>query len=326
MPQVNDMSELLKAQNITKYFPAKTGFFESKGALIHALNDVSFAVERGETLGLVGESGCGKSTLAKIIARLIAPTAGRIFFEGNDITSVNGEQLKLIRRNIQFVFQDPHASLNPHMTIGSTVSEPFIIHGLSRAKEALLKAERILDLVGISKETVKRYPHEFSTGQRQRIAIARALSLTPKLIIADEPIASLDVSIQAQILNLFEELKEKFNLTYLFISHDLRVIEYISDRVIVMYLGKIMEIAKSRDLYKHPIHPYTEALLSAIPVICSQTKKKRIILKGEIPGLTKLPSGCVFHTRCIYAKQKCIDEVPDLTKRDGRLFACHYPL
>jgi len=320
------MGELLKVQNITKYFPAKTGFFESSGALIHALNDISFAIAQGETLGLVGESGCGKSTLAKVIARLILPTSGKIFFEGDDITSVNGARLKKIRRNIQFVFQDPHASLNPHMTIGSTVSEPFVIHGLSGAKKALLEAENILDLVGISKEAVKRYPHEFSTGQRQRIAIARALALTPKLIIADEPIASLDVSIQAQILNLLKELKEKFNLTYLFISHDLRIIEYISDRVIVMYLGKIMEIANSRDLYKHPIHPYTEALLSAIPVINPQSKKKRIILKGEIPATTKLPSGCVFHTRCIYVKQRCIDEIPKLTKHDNRFFACHFPL
>lgn len=320
------MKELLRVQNIVKYFPAKTGFFESSGALIYALNDISFAIEQNETLGLVGESGCGKSTLAKIITRLITPTSGKIFFEGDDITSINGARLKKIRRNIQFVFQDPQASLNPRMTIGSAVSEPFIVHGLSGAKKAFLEAERILDLVGISKEAVNRYPHEFSTGQRQRIAIARALALTPKLIIADEPIASLDVSIQAQILNLLKELKEKFNLTYLFISHDLRIIEYISDRVIVMYLGKIMEIADSRDLYKHPIHPYTEALLSAIPVPHPQTKKKRIILKGEIPATTRFPSGCVFHTRCIYAKQKCTDEIPDLTKRDGRLFACHYPL
>lgn len=321
-----NMNELLKVQNITKYFPAKTGFLESSGAVIHALNDVSFTVERGETLGLVGESGCGKTTLAKIIARLITLTSGKVFFEGEDITSVKGERLKKIRRNIQFVFQDPHASLNPHMTIGSAVSEPLIVHGLINAREKFQAAQRLLSSVGISNEAATRYPHEFSTGQRQRIAIARALALMPKLIIADEPIASLDVSIQAQILNLFEELKEKFNLTYLFISHDLRVIEYISDRVIVMYLGKIMEIAKSRDLYKHPLHPYSEALLSAIPVLNPAIGKKRIILRGEIPGLIKLPSGCVFHTRCIYAKQRCVDEIPGLAQRDGRHFACHYPL
>lgn len=320
------MKELLKTQNIVKYFPAKTGFFEASGGVIHALNDVSFIVEYGETLGLVGESGCGKSTLAKIIARLIEPTSGKIFFEEEDITHLKQNKLKKIRRNIQFVFQDPQASLNPHMTIVNTVSEPFIVHGLYSAKGALPEAERILSLVGISKKLAARYPHEFSTGQRQRIAIARALALNPKLIIADEPIASLDVSIQAQILSLFKELKEKFNLTYIFISHDLRVIEYISDRVIVMYLGKIMEAAKNRDLYRHPIHPYTEALLSAIPIPDPAVKKKRIILKGEIPGTTKLPSGCVFHTRCIYAKQRCVDEIPKLIQQDGRYFACHFPL
>ncbi|MDD4955409.1 MAG: ATP-binding cassette domain-containing protein [Candidatus Omnitrophica bacterium] len=320
------MSELLKAQNITKDFPAKAGLFESSLSSIHALNDVSVAILKGETLGLVGESGCGKSTLAKIIARLIAPTSGKVFFEKNDITSMKAKDLKQIRRNIQFVFQDPHASLNPHMTVLATVSEPFIIYGLFNAKEAAASAQKLLELVGISKEALSRYPHEFSTGQRQRIAIARALALTPKLVIADEPIASLDVSIQSQIINLFAELKEKFKLTYLFISHDLRVIEYVSDRVVVMYLGKIMEIAESRDLYKHPVHPYTEALLSAIPEINPQAKKKRIILKGEIPGTTSLPSGCVFHTRCIYAKKRCIDEIPALVKKDGRSFACHYPL
>jgi len=320
------MSEFLRAENVIKYFPAKAGFFESSGAFIHALNDVSFSIEEGETLGLVGESGCGKSTLAKIIGRLLAPTSGKIFFEGKDITSVSGERLKNVRRNIQFIFQDPYASLNPHMTIIDTVSEPFIVHGLAKKKEAYSRAERILDLVGIPKEAAGRYPHEFSTGQRQRIAIARALMLTPRLIIADEPIASLDVSIQAQILNLLKELKEKFNLTYLFISHDLRVIEYISDRVIVMYLGKILEIANSRDLYERPIHPYTEALLSAVPAIAQSAKRKRIILKGEIPGLTKIPSGCVFNTRCIYARQKCIDETPELLRQGCRYFACHFPL
>ncbi|MCK9614648.1 MAG: ABC transporter ATP-binding protein [Candidatus Omnitrophica bacterium] len=320
------MNTLLQIKNIVKHFPAKTGFFEAGSGVIHALNDVSFTVEHGETLGLVGESGCGKSTLAKIIARLIPSTSGKIFFEGEDITHLAQNKLKKIRRNIQFVFQDPQASLNPHMTIVNTVSEPFVVHGLCSAKGAIPEAERILSLAGVPKEMVSRYPHEFSTGQRQRIAIARALALNPKLIIADEPIASLDVSIQAQILNLFKELKDKFNLTYIFISHDLRVIEYISDRVIVMYLGKIMEVAKNSDLYRHPIHPYTEALISAIPVPDPATKKKRIILRGEIPGTTKLPSGCVFHTRCVYAKQKCVDEIPELTRRDGRSFACHFPL
>jgi oligopeptide/dipeptide ABC transporter ATP-binding protein len=320
------MKTLLKAENIVKNFPAKTGFFASGGSVIHALNGVSFTVTQGETFGLVGESGCGKSTLAKIIARLITPTDGRVFFEGEDITHLKQNKLKKIRRNIQFVFQDPHASLNPQMAIIKTVSEPFIVHGLRRAKEAFSEAERILSLVGIPKEMVSRYPHEFSTGQRQRIAIARALALNPKLIIADEPIASLDVSIQAQILNLFKELKEKFNLTYIFISHDLRVIEYISDRVLVMYLGKIMEVAKNSDLYNHPIHPYTEALLSAIPIPDPAAKKKRIILKGEIPGLTKLPSGCMFHTRCRYAEPKCVEEIPALTEINGRYFACHFPL
>ena len=320
------MKEFLKAQNIIKHFPAKTGFFEAGGSVIHALNGVSFTVTQGETLGLVGESGCGKSTLAKIIARLITPTDGRVFFEGEDITFLKQNQLKKIRRNIQFVFQDPHASLNPQMTVADAVSEPFIVHGLCSAKEALSEAERILGLVGIPKEMIRRYPHEFSTGQRQRIAIARALALTPKLIIADEPIASLDVSIQAQILNLFKELKEKFNLTYIFISHDLRVIEYVSDRVIVMYLGKIMEVARISDLYSHPSHPYTEALFSAIPIPDPVSLKKRIILRGEIPGTTKLPSGCVFHTRCIYAKPRCAEEIPALTERNGRYFACHFPL
>ncbi|MFA6282331.1 MAG: ABC transporter ATP-binding protein [Candidatus Omnitrophota bacterium] len=320
------MNQLLKVENIVKHFPAKAGFFGAGKGFIHALNDVSFTVNEGEVLGLVGESGCGKSTLAKIIARLLEPTSGKIIFEGKDITAIKQNKLKDIRRNIQFVFQDPQASLNPLMTVGNIVSEPFLLYDIKKKSEIKKEAARLLSLVGLPEDSISRYPHEFSGGERQRIGIARALALNPKLIIADEPIASLDVSIQAQILNLLKSLKKQFNLTYLFISHDLRVVEYISDRVVVVYLGKIMEISQSSSLYKHPIHPYSEALISAIPIPDPQLKKKRIILKGEIPQSNNLPSGCVFHTRCIYAKQRCIDEVPKLIERDGRIFSCHFPL
>ncbi len=320
------MNPLLTIENIVKHFPAKRGFFEAGEKLIHALNDVSFNINEGEVLGLVGESGSGKSTLAKIIARLLESTGGKIIFEGRDITSLKQNKLKNVRRNIQVVFQDPQSSLNPLMTAGSIISEPLMIHNLKKKAEIKNETLRLLNLVGLPENSFNRYPHEFSGGERQRIAICRALSLTPKLIIADEPVASLDVSIQAQILDLLKSLKNKLNLTYLFISHDLRVIECMSNRVVVMYLGKIMEIAESRSLYKHPIHPYSEALISAIPIPDPQIKKKRIILKGEIPQSINLPSGCVFHTRCIYAKQKCVDEVPALTEKNGRFFACHFPL
>jgi len=320
------MNTLLKVENIVKHFPAKTGFFKAGKGFIHALNDVSFNINEGEVLGLVGESGCGKSTLAKIIARLIEPTCGKIIFEGKDITAIKQNKLKDVRRNIQFVFQDPQASLNPLMTVGNIISEPFIVYGLKKKLEIKKEVARLLSLVGLPENSASRYPHEFSGGERQRIGIARALALNPKLIIADEPIASLDVSIQAQILNLLKSLKKQFNLTYLFISHDLRIVEYMSDRVVVMYLGKIMEISQSRALYKHPIHPYSQALISAIPIPDPQIKKKRIILRGEIPQSGNIPSGCVFHTRCIYARQKCIDEIPKLIERDSRSFACHFPL
>jgi oligopeptide/dipeptide ABC transporter ATP-binding protein len=320
------MQELLKVQNIVKHFPIKAGFFEAGTEIIHALNGVSFSVTAGETLGLVGESGCGKSTLAKIIACLLEPASGRVFFEGLDITAAKKEQLRNIRRNIQFIFQDPYASLNPRMTVADAVSEPLLINALCRRQEKIKIAEEILEMVGLKKDTAGRYPHEFSGGQRQRIGIARAIALKPKLVIADEPVASLDISVQTQILNLLKKLQEKFNLTYLFISHDLRVVQYLSDRVIVMYLGKIMEIAPKAALYAHPAHPYSEAILSAVPVVIPEERKKRIILKDEIPSPIHLPSGCVFHTRCIYVKQRCIDEIPALTLNAGRMFACHFPL
>lgn len=320
------MIEFLKVENIVKRFPVKSGFFESSNAFIHALNGISFSTEKGKTIGLVGESGCGKSTLAKIIARLLDADEGKIIFEGKDITNLKEKQFKNIRSNIQFIFQDPHSSLNPRMNILQILSEPFTIHKIAKGNNLKGKIKKLLELVGLEANFLYRYPHEFSGGQRQRIGIARAIALNPKLVVADEPIASLDISIQAQILNLLLDLQEKLGLTYIFISHDLRIIEHISDKVVVMYLGKIMEIADSIDLYKHPMHPYTQALMSAIPVVDRATKKKRVILKGEIPSSTILPAGCVFHTRCIYAKKKCIDEIPALSQRGNRYFACHFPL
>lgn len=320
------MAELLKVQNLVKHFNAKEGIFGKERGKIHAVNGISFSLTKGETLGLVGESGCGKSTLAKIIARLIEPTQGKIFFEGEDITLSKQNSLKKIRRNIQFIFQDPYASLNPRMTARQTLAEPLIIHKAAKGREIYDKVLRLLDVVGLKKEALGRFPHQFSAGQRQRLGIARSLALNPKLVIADEPISSLDISIQAQIINLLQNLQQEFGLTYIFITHDLRMVEYISNRVIVMYLGKIMELGQSISIYKHPIHPYTEALISAIPKFLPGARQKRIILKGEIPSPVTLPSGCVFHTRCIYAKEKCIVEVPELLQKGESLFACHFPL
>ena len=320
------MNDLLVIKELVKYFSIKAGTFKEAAAKVHAVDGVSFSIEKGETLGLVGESGCGKSTLARIIARLLEPTRGEVIFENQNITDLNLKKLRPIRKNIQIVFQDPHASLNPRMTVGQIVGEALAIYGIARGKANTKQVIRLLDTVGLSEDALGRYPHEFSGGQRQRIGIARALALQPKLIIADEPISALDVSIQAQILNLLNDLQKEFGLTYLFITHDLRVIEYISDRVAVMYLGKIMEIASSKDIYKHPIHPYTEALLSAIPRLDPDKRKKRIILKGDIPSPLHPPPGCRFHTRCIYAQDKCKKEEPQLISRDGRLFACHFPL
>jgi oligopeptide/dipeptide ABC transporter ATP-binding protein len=320
------MEELLKVENLTKHFPAKEGIFSQGGGKIHAVNGVSFSIKAGETFGLVGESGCGKSTLAKLIARLIEPDCGKIIFSGREITNLSQKQLKDIRKNIQFIFQDPQASLNPRMTVAKIISEPLLIHKIAKGKEAAQEVLRLLNTVGLDKNALGRYPHEFSAGQRQRIGIARAIILNPKLIIADEPIASLDVSVQAQILNLLENLQKEFKLTYLFITHDLRIVEYISSRVMVMYLGKVMELGSRFDIYQKPLHPYTEVLLCSTPRIDPRKTKQRILLKGEIPSALELPSGCVFHTRCIYARQKCREEIPRLTERAGRFFACHFPL
>ena len=301
--------------------------FKKADGIVHAVDGVSFSVQKGEIFGLVGESGCGKSTLGRIVARLIEPTAGNIIFDGRDITHLKSKELKSVRRELQIIFQDPYASLNPRMPVGEIIGEALSIHNIANGAEKAERVKKLVDIVGLPKNSISLYPHEFSGGQRQRIGIARALALNPKFIIADEPISALDVSIQAQIINLFRDLQKEFDLTYLFIAHDLRVVEYISDRVAVMYLGKIMEIATSEELYSHPVHPYTEALLSAVPIPDPKKKKKRIILKGEIPSPINPPSGCVFHTRCIYAQERCRVEVPLLIpRRDNRLAACHFPL
>ena len=303
----------VEVRNLSKRFPIKTGIFSRETASVKAVSDVSLTIKKGETLGLVGESGCGKSTLGRCIIRLLEPSSGEILFDGKNITDLAGEDLRALRRRMQIIFQDPYASLNPRMTIANIVGEPLLIHKIGHnKKERVDRVHQLLELVGLRKEHAQRYPHEFSGGQRQRIGIARALAVDPQLIVCDEPVSALDVSIQAQVINLLMDLQQKLGLTYLFIAHDLKVVEHISNRVAVMYLGRIVELAPADDLYKNPQHPYTQALLSAIPVPKVGAKKQRVILQGDVPSPIDPPRGCHFNPRCPIAEQTCREIDPTL--------------
>jgi len=315
---------LLDVQDLKKYFPVRGGIFGKTTAHVKAVDGVSFTLRKGETLGLVGESGSGKSTTGRAILRLIEPSGGRVRFDGQDVLALGKEALRAIRRRMQIIFQDPYASLNPRMTVGSIVGEPFAIHKIASGEDRAHRVEALLMRVGLSADHMRRYPHEFSGGQRQRIGVARALALNPEFIIGDEPVSALDVSVQAQVINLLEDLQKEFGLSYLIIAHDLSVVRHISHRIAVMYLGKIVEITDNEALYGDPQHPYTEALLSAVPVSDPRRKQERIVLKGDIPSPINPPSGCVFHTRCPIAEDRCKTELPELrTLPDGRMLSCH---
>jgi oligopeptide transport system ATP-binding protein len=319
---------LVQVRNLKMYFPVRRGLiFDRVAGHVHAVDDISFGVRKGETLGLVGESGCGKSTTGRAVLQIYKPTAGEVHFHGRDITKLNQRDLRHLRRDMQMIFQDPFASLDPRMTVGSIVAEPLEIHNIVRGKEKEEKVREMLRIVGLNPYFANRYPHEFSGGQRQRIGIARALALEPEFIVCDEPISALDVSIQAQIINLLEELQAQYNLTYLFIAHDLAVVRHISDRIAVMYVGKIMEIADRDELYELPLHPYTKALLSAVPIPDPRVEKRRsrIILQGDVPSPVNPPSGCRFHPRCPFARTDCSASEPPLEQvRPGHWVACFY--
>ena len=316
------MDPLLEVKDLKKYFPVKRGIGER--VALRAVDGVSFEIRRGETLGLVGESGCGKSTLARLILRLVEPTAGEVYFGKTSVFQTNKKELRQLRRKMQIVFQDPYSSLNPRMPVEEIVGEGLTIHGLAKGTEKKNRVAELLEMVGLGREHMGRYPHEFSGGQRQRIGIARALAVGPEFLIADEPVSALDVSIQAQVINLFQDLQTELGLTYLFIAHDLRVIKHISDRVAVMYLGQIVEIAEGNELYQNPLHPYTQALLSAIPVTDPRTKKQRIVVEGDPPSPIHIPSGCRFHPRCPKRFERCDQEAPVLREvSSGHWVSCH---
>lgn len=318
---------LLSVRNLVKRFPIHGGLLSREVASVQAVSDVSFDIRKGETLGLVGESGCGKSTLGRCILRLIEPTSGQVFFKGQDITKLSIPEMRKLRRNMQIIFQDPYASLNPRMTVEDILAEPLEIHGIGNSRQERRKRIfELLDLCGLRREAIQRYPHEFSGGQRQRICIARALAVNPEFIVCDEPVSALDVSIQAQIVNLMQDLQKELGLTYLFIAHDLKVVEHISTRVAVMYLGKVAESASAEELYQAPKHPYTRALLSAIPIPDPDYRKERIILRGDVPSPISPPSGCYFHPRCPSVKDNCKVDRPEYRSLGSETHgaACHY--
>lgn len=314
---------LLEVRNLKKYYSVKSGFLNKDRRSVKAVDGINLSVKQGEILGIVGESGCGKSTLGRSILRLIEPTSGEVIFEGTNICGLKKEEMRLKRREMQIVFQDPGASLNPRLTVGEIIGEPLEVFHICEGKEKEERIYKLMDLVGINRAYINRFPHEFSGGQRQRLGIARALAVNPKLIICDEPVSALDVSIRAQVLNLIKELKDKLNLTYIFISHDLSVVHHICDRVAVMYLGRVVEIADKKQIYENSVHPYTKALLSAIPMPDPEVKRERIILQGDVPNPADPPSGCHFHKRCPYAKKECSETVPPfVTVEPGHQVLC----
>ncbi|GAA0675798.1 MULTISPECIES: ABC transporter ATP-binding protein [Clostridium] len=315
---------ILKVENLKKYFPIKAGVVQKTVGYVKAVDDISFEIKKGETLGLVGESGCGKSTTGRTILRLLEKTDGNVIFKGTDLHSLNKKQLRSLRPEMQIIFQDPYSSLNPRITVGEIIGEALLEHNLATKAEVTDKVLQVMEVCGLAPYHIRRYPHEFSGGQRQRIGIARALILNPEFIVADEPVSALDVSIQSQIINLLMESQDKSGFSYLFISHDLSVVKHISHKVGVMYLGSLVELAPKDELYAHPVHPYTKALLAAVPIPDPTIKKNRIILKGDIPSPANPPSGCKFHTRCPYATKKCSEEIPEYKcVGNDHFVACH---